>query len=804
MFKCLGCARSFPRREALSRHELSCSAKKDVDHSDNEPQAKRQKRNNDLTYDNITLMTSASAHDVPEVTVTGIHTPANSQDAHAVDGMSSNTVMTDAGGDSSSRSDPKSAPSRRGRYVSQACLSCQKRKIKCSGEDCCTQCQATETECVYTEDRRRKTSSDRPHSPQARRTADKNSKTSVDGSKKQKVLLEALAKLTDRIAALERERESGYGNLKRRFGQTGLGDLEDNTVTPDGLMTPMVFDEETGVRGQTSILDGVFTIEQHCTARSPELDQVSPTNDDSAYQPLTRDDLPQLGWKRLQDSVGATRSMDAAQMNIMMDDFFAHCNPLYPVLHENTLRDQYNSFMGVSSVQISSLTKYHLAAQLNLVCAIVKILKEDCPNSRQTPGWQEYCRAEDIMYRLSWIGNRNLMTVQCLILRTLYLLYLEKLQSTYDAIGRAVRLCFRLGYHVQKTWQGCSPLEVVMRQRVFWTVMYLERRIAFNCGCPYLIRDSDYNVDYPKSFEDKLMFADKPLPEEDTASPVGPYLVAAAKWSKLCSEIWDRSFSLNAPEKHNSELIASTEARLLYLASTFAPHLRWSLNDTKWAPALDMPAAIQHQRLILFLRLNQMRLSLRQETMLNCRDNGSMAEDCFQAASSSIDALVSYIASPYFGPMDRFSITVYATGALSNLGFIITNNNNPEELRKKAIRPFSDGVTMLTHMAPGSGSARHCLQRMYRTVHTVRKTIDNLESPGRDSGNDFDAIDEAMKLFLTSPVADGSGALTMNFDAMLPGDFTLNATAEEEFLSNMEALHAMPWLEMEAIPGLYG
>jgi hypothetical protein len=181
-----------------------------------------------------------------------------------------------------------------------------------------------------------------------------------------------------------------------------------------------------------------------------------------------------------------------------------------------------------------------------------------------------------------------------------------------------------------------------------------------------------------------------------------------------------------------------------------------------------------------------------------------MAEDCFQAASSSIDALVSYIASPYFGPMDRFSITVYATGALSNLGFIITNNNNSEELRKKAIRPFSDGVSMLTQMAPGSGSARHCLQRMSRTVHTVGKTIHDLESPGKISGDDFDAIDEAMKMFLMSPSADGSGPLTMNYDAMLPGDFTLSATAEEEFLSNMDALHAMPWLEMEAIPGLYG
>lgn len=93
---------------------------------------------------------------------------------------------------------------------------------------------------------------------------------------------------------------------------------------------------------------------------------------------------------------------------------------------------------------------------------------------------------------------------------------------------------------------------------------------------------------------------------------------------------------------------------------------------------------------------------------------------------------------------------------------------------------------------------------MSRTVHTVRKTIHDLESPGKISGDDFDAIDEAMKMFLMSPAADGSGPLTMNYDAMLPGDFTLSATAEEEFLSNMDALHAMPWLEMEAIPGLYG
>lgn len=43
-----------------------------------------------------------------------------------------------------------------------------------------------------------------------------------------------------------------------------------------------------------------------------------------------------------------------------------------------------------------------------------------------------------------------------------------------------------------------------MRQRLFWTVYFVDRRISLSCGRPYGLRDSDIDVDEPAWVDDKV------------------------------------------------------------------------------------------------------------------------------------------------------------------------------------------------------------------------------------------------------------------------------------------------------------
>ena len=217
-------------------------------------------------------------------------------------------------------------------------------------------------------------------------------------------------------------------------------------------------------------------------------------------------------------------------------------------------------------------------ALVNLILAMIKILQEHCIDSRVMPGWQEFTRAEHLLRHATWLGRGNMLTIQCLIVKCSYLLYGEKRNAAYDAVGSAVRLCFQNGLHNQSSWHNYSPFDITMRQRVFWSVYCLERNIALVCGAPYLIHESDFRVDLPLCLDDRRLSIQKPFPEETPQHSSIPYLHLTTKWCKLCSEVWDAMFGMNAQKPISPEFIAIMDARILLLIGQIPDYLRWTLD----------------------------------------------------------------------------------------------------------------------------------------------------------------------------------------------------------------------------------
>lgn len=77
--------------------------------------------------------------------------------------------------------------------------------------------------------------------------------------------------------------------------------------------------------------------------------------------------------------------------------------------------------------------------------------------------------------------------------------------AAYHAIGLACRMCYQLGLHRQDQWESlCSPYEMHMRQRLIWTVYFVDRRVSLSCGRPYSMLDGHLHVEKPLQIDDKV------------------------------------------------------------------------------------------------------------------------------------------------------------------------------------------------------------------------------------------------------------------------------------------------------------
>lgn len=125
--------------------------------------------------------------------------------------------------------------------------------------------------------------------------------------------------------------------------------------------------------------------------------------------------------------------------------------------------------------------------------------------------------------------------------------------------------------------------------------------------------------------------------------------------------------------------------------------------------------------------MNQLRLLLRQESLLSLQYDDEFAEQCLGIASSTVNTLQTYHGSHIFHPMDRFASTLYLVGALLSLACIITRCDNIKATRKEAIEAFDKGLRLVTKMAADSYAARHALGRSRRIVIKVKQAIQDFE-----------------------------------------------------------------------------
>lgn len=234
---------------------------------------------------------------------------------------------------------------------------------------------------------------------------------------------------------------------------------------------------------------------------------------------------------------------------------------------------------------------------MHLIDALLHVVEGQWKASSEGPGHGRMQQASHLLAHTSQIGDGDLHTVQCLIVKSLYLLHTQEYTAAYLAISEAVRTSFLLGLHTRRRDHELSPFEIHMNQRVFWSVYCLDRAISRICRVPYAIRDVDVQIDLPMAIDDKALGGSEQLPEETPTLSSIPYLCNDIAWVRMRTEVWDRESS----GRHTDEDFNGTmDARLQSFEKRLPKMLRWDAQQAQISDP-ERPQFVAHQAMILHL-----------------------------------------------------------------------------------------------------------------------------------------------------------------------------------------------------------
>jgi hypothetical protein len=87
---------------------------------------------------------------------------------------------------------------------------------------------------------------------------------------------------------------------------------------------------------------------------------------------------------------------------------------------------------------------------VDLILAVIQVMAGETVegNKSTTAGWAEFQHAEHVLS--AWPGMLNIRSIQCLVLKTMYLIYTSRNELAYDAVASMARLCFQLGLYNER------------------------------------------------------------------------------------------------------------------------------------------------------------------------------------------------------------------------------------------------------------------------------------------------------------------------------------------------------------------
>jgi hypothetical protein len=355
---------------------------------------------------------------------------------------------------------------------------------------------------------------------------------------------------------------------------------------------------------------------------SPETDTFEP----NSSEPISLSISSQL--RRLREGVGSISGQEAsprvllpepgqvivqlpkpARLHHLLQLYFRDYDCYFPYLDESTTETRIFKNLEELHYGENNCTLFvgdEHSSLLALLCNMLAIAEIFDPQvgirEGFKPGWCMYLQGLHIIHQ-SRTTHIGLDLVRYHTMTAGYFIMSENLSAASHAILKAYQLASKFKMNDQKAWVGCSKEERRDRQKLWWIIYFIDRRISQKNGTAYIIRDSEIAVEEfterPTERKAKetgnMTSADAEngyLSTDD--SVVYKYLQILVNLGRIWGQIWDTFFSVMTKKLGDQQEIEIMDTRLVFLQRSIPPELGWDLKTV--AENVEMGEVETHLR----------------------------------------------------------------------------------------------------------------------------------------------------------------------------------------------------------------
>ena len=190
--------------------------------------------------------------------------------------------------------------------------------------------------------------------------------------------------------------------------------------------------------------------------------------------------------------------------------------------------------------------------------------------SEARPGWTMYLQGKNLMQYTEISGEDNADVITYHVTSAAYTLRGEMLRLASYHVLQGFHAALNAGLNNQDRWHT-APLEFASRKALWWTLYFLDKRIAQKSGIAYFIRESEASVS-----DFRAGVVDGPG-DRESDGPRRELLQNLIIFSKLWTQIWDNFFAPAAHKAGNWDEMQIMDARITVSQQQTPARLLWTL-----------------------------------------------------------------------------------------------------------------------------------------------------------------------------------------------------------------------------------
>lgn len=263
---------------------------------------------------------------------------------------------------------------------------------------------------------------------------------------------------------------------------------------------------------------------------------------------------------------------------------FREIDPYFPFMEQSETERRISQALdklGYSEIDLIIEVGYEHHAIIALLCNLLVLGFCHDPETNNLndvqPAWSIYNRGRKLLQHCGSLRTTNTDIVGYHVLSAIYMMHMESLMSASHAISIAAQLATAARLNVQSSWVNFTPAEVQARQRLWWTIYILDRRITQRQGMPYLVRDSEISVlDFEQQVQSQSTFQSQGSGQAVSGGQAdwlqsletSRYLQSSIELARLWTFVWDTFYSARVAKPADwKEILCVSPASIIVTVS---------------------------------------------------------------------------------------------------------------------------------------------------------------------------------------------------------------------------------------------